>query len=141
MTVNEIINGKVRSLPSPLKSRRGELELTFPLLFLPQDAFPGLLGVVNAYLNSLDIDIGAKCQIRKYLDLVKNRANGQFCRFSRSPLSPFASSSISLFSSTGTLMTPAAYYRSFIRAHPSYKFDSVVGAEICYDLAREVDDL
>ncbi|KAL7415490.1 glutamate-cysteine ligase catalytic subunit [Mrakia frigida] len=90
MTVNEIINGK--------------------------DAFPGLLGVVNAYLNSLDIDIGAKCQIRKYLDLVKNRANG-------------------------TLMTPAAYYRRFIRAHPSYKFDSVVGAEICYDLAREVDDL
>lgn len=38
-------------------------------------------------------------------------------------------------------MTPAAYYRRFIRAHPSYKFDSVVGPEICYDLAREVDDL
>ena len=38
-------------------------------------------------------------------------------------------------------MTPAAYYRRFIRAHPSYKGDSVVGPEVCYDLAREVDQL
>lgn len=38
--------------------------------------FPGLLGVVNAYLNSLNVDVVTKCELRRYLDLVKWRARG-----------------------------------------------------------------
>ena len=52
MTLNEVINGK------------GE-------------TFPGLLGVVNAYLNSLNVDLATKCELRRYLDLIKYRAKGQ----------------------------------------------------------------
>lgn len=38
-------------------------------------------------------------------------------------------------------MTPAAYYRRFIVNHPAYKQDSVVSAEITYDLAKEMDEV
>lgn len=51
MTLNEVINGK------------GE-------------TFPGLMGVVNAYLNSLNVDLATKCELRRYLDLIKYRAKG-----------------------------------------------------------------
>jgi glutamate--cysteine ligase catalytic subunit len=51
MSVDEIINGK------------GE--------------FPGLMGLVNAYLNSLNVDLVTKCELRRYLDLIKLRARGE----------------------------------------------------------------
>jgi glutamate--cysteine ligase catalytic subunit len=51
MTLDEIING------------RGE-------------SFPGLMGLVNAYLNGLNVDVGTKCELRRYLDLIKYRAKG-----------------------------------------------------------------
>lgn len=38
--------------------------------------FPGLLGLVNAYVNSLNVDVATKCDIRKYLNLIKDRASG-----------------------------------------------------------------
>ena len=41
------------------------------------ESFPGLLGLVNLYLNSLNMDVSTKCQLRKYLDLVKRRAKGK----------------------------------------------------------------
>lgn len=53
MTINEIINGKGDG-----------------------DSFPGLMGVVNAYLNSLNVDVATKCELRRYLDLIKHRAKG-----------------------------------------------------------------
>ncbi len=55
MTMNEIINGKDAS-------------------------FPGLLGVVNAYLNSLNVDVNTKCELRRHLDLIKHRASGELQR-------------------------------------------------------------
>ena len=54
MTMDEVING------------RGD------------GAFPGLMGVVNAYLNSLNVDVATKCDLRRYLDLIKWRARGKF---------------------------------------------------------------
>ena len=54
MTLDEVINGKGES-------------------------FPGLIGVVNAYLNSLNVDVATKCELRRYLDLIKYRAKGDFC--------------------------------------------------------------
>ena len=56
MTMDEVING------------RGD------------GAFPGLMGVVNAYLNSLNVDVATKCDLRRYLDLIKWRARGESFR-------------------------------------------------------------
>lgn len=42
-----------------------------------EEGFPGLMGVVNAYLNSLNVDLATKCELRRYLDLIKLRAKGE----------------------------------------------------------------
>ncbi|KAG9009591.1 hypothetical protein FRB94_011854 [Tulasnella sp. JGI-2019a] len=91
MTINEVINGN-----------GGD--------------FPGLLGLVNAYLNSLDVGFDQKRRMRKYLELVKRRADG-------------------------SLQTAATWTRDFVRSHPDYKFDSVVSQEINYDLMKAVDEI
>ncbi|KAG8996383.1 hypothetical protein FRB90_012754 [Tulasnella sp. 427] len=91
MTINEIINGN------------GE-------------DFPGLLGLINAYLNSLDVEFEQKRRMRKYMEFVKHRADG-------------------------TLKTTATWMREFIRSHPTYKFDSVVSQEINYDLMKAIDEI
>jgi len=78
--------------------------------------FPGLLPLVFAYLDTLDIEPGARAKIEKYLDLVKRRANG-------------------------SLETSATWIRNFVRSHPQYKFDSVVSQEINYDLLVAVDEI
>ncbi|KAG8948493.1 hypothetical protein FRC04_009701 [Tulasnella sp. 424] len=91
MTINEIINGN------------GE-------------DFPGLLGLINAYLNSLDVEFEQKRRMRKYIEFVKQRANG-------------------------TLKTAATFIREFVRSHPTYKFDSVVSQEINYDLMKALDEI
>lgn len=41
----------------------------------------------------------------------------------------------------GSLLTPATWIRNFVRAHPDYKHDSVVSAEINYDLMVAVDEM
>ncbi|KAF8578012.1 GCS-domain-containing protein [Ramaria rubella] len=91
MTINEIINGK-------------------------GTVFPGLIGIVNAYLNSLDVEFSTKERLRKYLNLIKRRADG-------------------------SLVTTATWMRNFIRSHADYKFDSVISDEINYDLMKAVDEL
>ncbi|KAG8722182.1 hypothetical protein FRC08_005931 [Ceratobasidium sp. 394] len=90
MTINEIINGK--------------------------DSFPGLLGIVNAYLDSLNVEFTAKLKLQKYLSLIKQRADG-------------------------SLMTTASWIRDFIRSHPKYQFDSIVSQEINYDLVNALDQI
>lgn len=92
MTINEIINGKSGS------------------------AFPGLLGLVYSYLNSLNVDVGTRKELTKYLDLVKHRADG-------------------------TLKTTATWMREFVRDHPAYKQDSIVSQEINFDLIHAVDEI
>ncbi|XP_066931865.1 glutamate--cysteine ligase catalytic subunit-like [Clytia hemisphaerica] len=86
MTMNEIINGK-------------------------DDDFPGLLDIIQFYLDHLDIDADTKCTISQYLKLISARASGE-------------------------LLTTASWMRKFIRSHPKYKFDSVVSEEINYDLMK-----
>jgi len=91
MTMNEIMNGK-------------------------NSDFPGLLPLVNAYLDSLDIEPRELQKIQQYLDLVKRRANG-------------------------TLLTPATWIRNFVTSHPDYKKDSVVSQIINYDLLKAIDEI
>ncbi|KAJ7132792.1 glutamate-cysteine ligase catalytic subunit [Mycena crocata] len=91
MTMNEIMNGK-------------------------GDDFPGLLGLVTVYLETLDISPDELARIHNYLDLVRRRSDG-------------------------SLLTPATWMRNFVRSHPAYKHDSVVSAEINYDLIVAIDEI
>lgn len=80
------------------------------------EAFPGLVGLVEAYIDTLDMCEPELRKITSYLSLVRRRANG-------------------------SLKTPATWTRDFVRSHRSYKFDSVVSKEINYDLMVAVDEI
>ncbi|KIL62572.1 hypothetical protein M378DRAFT_12774 [Amanita muscaria Koide BX008] len=80
------------------------------------DNFPGLIGLVWAYLDTLDVSVDEMTKIKKYLDLIRMRSKGD-------------------------LQTPASWMRNFVRSHPSYKFDSVVSQEINYDLLKAVEEI
>ncbi|KAG8681919.1 hypothetical protein FRC11_000493, partial [Ceratobasidium sp. 423] len=89
MTINEIINGK--------------------------GSYSGLIGIVNAYIESQGVNATGKFKLRKYLELISRRADG-------------------------SLQTPATWIRNFIRSHPVYKHDSVVSHEVNYDLVKAIDE-
>jgi glutamate--cysteine ligase catalytic subunit len=90
MTVNEIINGKT------------------------DGSFPGLIPLVESYLDSMNVDVETRCEIAQYLELIKGRANG-------------------------TLWTAAKWIRHFVRSHPEYKMDSVVTDGMAYDLVKAAE--
>ncbi|KAI0786681.1 glutamate-cysteine ligase catalytic subunit [Abortiporus biennis] len=90
-TLDEIINGKGESCP-------------------------GLVNLIYAYLDTLDVSPDEFRKIKDYIDLVKKRANG-------------------------SLLTPATWIRNFVRSHPSYKSDSVVSQQVNYDLMVAVDEM
>ncbi|EJD02940.1 glutamate-cysteine ligase catalytic subunit [Fomitiporia mediterranea MF3/22] len=78
--------------------------------------YPGLLGLVRAYLDTLDVDKETAKKLNSYLDLIKRRSNS-------------------------SLQTTATWLRNFVRNHPAYKVDSVVSQEINYDLLTAVDKI
>ncbi|CAG8451283.1 2456_t:CDS:10 [Ambispora gerdemannii] len=89
MTINEIINGNGTE-------------------------FPGLISLINNYLDLIDLDKPTRTGLNKYLDFVGKRANG-------------------------TLQTAATWMREFIRSHPNYNHDSVISQEINYDLIKTIE--
>ncbi|TYJ53384.1 hypothetical protein B9479_005984 [Cryptococcus floricola] len=78
--------------------------------------FPGLMGVVEKYLKTVDADEKTMDGLGRYLNFIKLRAKGD-------------------------LMTPASWIRNFITSHPDYKQDSIVSDEINYDLVKAIDEL
>ncbi|KAF9010584.1 glutamate-cysteine ligase catalytic subunit [Cyathus striatus] len=78
--------------------------------------FPGLLRLVNNYLDTLEIESEEMVKIQQYLELVRLRSTGQLC-------------------------TAATWIRNFIRSHSAYKNDSVVSQEINYDLLVAIDEI
>ncbi|KAL8917863.1 MAG: hypothetical protein Q9208_007685 [Pyrenodesmia sp. 3 TL-2023] len=98
MTIDEIINGQT----SPSLS--------------PGSAFPGLIPLVESYLNSMNVDVQTRCEIARYLDLIRKRANGQY-------------------------WTAARWIRHFIRGHAEYKSNSVVGEKVTYDLVKAAEEI
>lgn len=109
MTITEIINGTSScATDAPASSS------------LPSDttehSFPGLLPLLDSYLNSLDLDIETRCHLARYLDFIRRRADG-------------------------TLWTGARWIREFVRNHPDYKGDSVVGERIAYDMVKAVQEV
>ena len=96
MTLDEIFNGR------PAGSSRA--------------AFPGLVPLVEAYLNSIEVEPNVRMRLDRYLRLVSGRASGK-------------------------LWTSATWQRDFIRSHPLYKHDSVVTDAIAYDLLKKVESI
>ena len=78
--------------------------------------FPGLIPLVESYLDSMNVDVATRCELASYLELIKKRANG-------------------------TLWTAAKWIREFVRGHEDYKGDSVVDDRINHDLIKAVIDI
>lgn len=95
MTINEVINGQQTS---------------------DGNGFPGLIPLVESYLNSMNVDVETRCDIATYLDLIRKRANG-------------------------TYWTAAKWLRHFVQTHPEYKQDSVVSDKITYDLVKAAEQI
>jgi len=95
MTINEIINGPASESAS---------------------AFPGLLPLVESYLDSMNVDVETRCHLALYLDLIRRRADGR-------------------------CWTGAKWIREFVKGHEEYKSDSVVGSGIVYDLCKGVEGM
>jgi glutamate--cysteine ligase catalytic subunit len=96
MTVDEIINGQ--------RPGQGSAE------------FPGLIPLVESYLNSLNVDVETRCELARYLDLIRMRADGR-------------------------LWSGAKWMRNFVRKHPDYAMDSAVSDGIQYDLIKAVEQI
>ena len=94
MTIDEIINGSSSEA----------------------SGFPGLIPLVESYLDSVNIDVTTRCELARYLDLIRKRANG-------------------------TLWTGAKWIREFVRTHPAYKGDSAVSEKVVYDLFQAVEEV
>ncbi|KAG9398370.1 hypothetical protein AC1031_014706 [Aphanomyces cochlioides] len=71
--------------------------------------YPGLIPLVNAYLDHIECDDVTRALVDKYLALIAKRA-------------------------TGELPTAATWMRRFVQCHPEYAHDSVVSSTIAYDL-------
>jgi glutamate--cysteine ligase catalytic subunit len=80
------------------------------------DDFPGLLPLLDSYLNSLDLTVDIRCRLACYLDFIRRRADG-------------------------TLWTGAKWIRNFVRSHPEYNQDSVVSEKITFDLLKAVQEI
>ncbi|KAI1816331.1 glutamate-cysteine ligase [Poronia punctata] len=89
MTVDEVINGS------------------------NETGFPGLIPIVESYLDSVNVDVQTRCELGTYLDLIRKRASGE-------------------------LWTAAKWIRHFVGKHPRYEKDSVVNDEINKDLVGAV---
>jgi glutamate--cysteine ligase catalytic subunit len=96
MTIDEIVNGQ---------QKVGD-----------EAGFPGLIPLVENYLNSMNVDVETRCKLAIYLNLIRKRASGKLC-------------------------TGAKWIRNFVREHPEYKKDSVVSDGICHDLIKTVEKI
>ncbi|KIW93646.1 uncharacterized protein Z519_06251 [Cladophialophora bantiana CBS 173.52] len=121
-TLNE--SGHAAASAGSLESTFGPVEEEYTLMTINEvingggscDSFPGLIPLVESYLDSVNIDIDTRCHLAVYLDLIRKRANG-------------------------TLWTAAKWIREFVRRHPEYQGDSAVGEKIVYDLFAAVRDV
>lgn len=78
--------------------------------------FPGLIPIVESYLDSVNVDVQTRCELSTYLDLIRMRASGE-------------------------LWTAAKWIRHFVANHSEYAHDSVVSDQITKDLIAAVVEI
>lgn len=103
MSVNEIINGTAAANGSA-----GDDD--------DEEGFPGLIPLVESYLDSVNMDVVTRCELATYLDLIRRRASGE-------------------------LWTAAKWIREFVAGHAAYGSDSVVPEEVNRDLIGAVIEI
>jgi glutamate--cysteine ligase catalytic subunit len=108
MTINEIINGTAYARATSPSNQRDDDDDDNE-----GEDFPGLIPLVESYLDSVNVDVVTRCELATYLDLIRKRASGE-------------------------LWTAARWIREFVARHPEYKKDSVVGEKITKDLVEAV---
>ncbi|XP_012297024.1 glutamate--cysteine ligase catalytic subunit isoform X2 [Aotus nancymaae] len=81
-----------------------------------EGVFPGLIPILNSYLENMEVDVDTRCSILNYLKLIKKRASGE-------------------------LMTVARWMREFIANHPDYKQDGVITDEMNYSLILKCNQI
>ena len=91
-------------------------EMSIDEIINGSDDFPGLIPIVESYLDSVNVDVVTRCKLSDYLRLISQRASGE-------------------------LDTTSRWIRNFIDQHPDYKHDSVVGEQINHDLIGAVIDI
>ena len=117
MTISEIINGKASAKSDDARDADGsERKGTDEDARGNGSEFPGLIPLVEGYLNSINVDVETRCELMQYLTLIRRRADGR-------------------------LWTAARWMRDFVRRHPEYERDSVVGSGITYDLVRAAEEI
>ncbi|KAL7752335.1 glutamate--cysteine ligase [Sorochytrium milnesiophthora] len=77
----------------------------------PNGGFPGLIPLVENFMETIIIEPQVRAQVDKYLAFIRGRANG-------------------------SIATTANWMRNFVRTHPEYKHDSAVTHAIAYDLMK-----
>lgn len=110
-------------MPSRPGSPGGPVELEYEEMSIDEiingssdGEFPGLVPIVESYLDSVNVDVETRCELATYLSLISKRASGE-------------------------LDTAARWIRNFVAAHPAYRHDSVVDDEVNHDLIGAVIDL
>lgn len=107
MSVNEIINGTAAAAGDDTAGDDG---------LDADESFPGLIPLVESYLDSVNVDVVTRCELATYLDLIRRRASGE-------------------------LWTAAKWIRHLVAGHPAYKGDSVVSEEVNKDIVGAVIDI
>jgi len=116
MTIDEIINGQASAGIHDDAGAGGAGPARHGSDGSKPPPFPGLIPLVESYLNSVNVDVETRCNLARYLDLIRRRANG-------------------------TLWTGAKWIRRFVRGHAEYKFDSEVDTAVVYDLCEAVREI
>jgi glutamate--cysteine ligase catalytic subunit len=89
-------------------------EMSINTIINGDDSFPGLVPLIDAYLDSINVELDTRKRLSEYMQLISKRASGE-------------------------LLTPASWIRRFVLWHPDYQCDSIVSPSICHDLIRELD--
>ncbi|KAK3685745.1 glutamate-cysteine ligase-domain-containing protein [Podospora appendiculata] len=108
MSINEIINGTAYARHSANADAHYESDADGDA-----EEFPGLIPLVESYLDSVNVDVVTRCELATYLDLIRKRASGE-------------------------LWTAAKWIRHFVAQHPGYKRDSEVSEEVTKDLVGAI---
>ena len=96
----------------PADPNGNELMTIYEILMGKGDYYPGLIPLVEAYLDDIQCDKDTRKLLGRYIALIRKRASGE-------------------------LPTIATWMRRFVQNHAAYEHDSIVHAEIAYDLLNE----
>ncbi|KAF6113891.1 glutamate-cysteine ligase catalytic subunit [Phyllostomus discolor] len=114
---NAVVDGCGRAQNSPeLATEEYTLMSIDTIINGKEGVFPGLIPILNSYLESMEVDVDTRCSILNYLKLIKKRASGE-------------------------LMTVARWMREFIANHPDYKQDSVITDKMNYSLILKCNQI